>query len=228
MEKLGCPGCLKYCNCTACCRKRGVEYVSTKVAAAAAGNNSLSLSHRPAVVRQGSSPPKSDFSSATPSPPLPPAKTGVYWSTIYRLDGTKIGPTYQISQPKGMEEPDVVLMKPISAPRKKESRVFVGKIQPSWRLGKNVKTREIDPVPKRRKEVPMSRKPRMYVGKRALLFYKSEQEARELADLSPLSSLEEDWAEEETMEPRLLKPTEENSLGQFLFFDLICHSHELR
>ena len=218
MEKLGCPGCLKYCNCTACCRKRGVEYVSTKDAAAAAGDNLLSLNRRPAVVHQVSSPPKSDFSPApTRSPSLPPAKTGVYWSTIYRLDGTKIGPTYQISQPRGMEDPHVVLVKPVSAPRKKESRVFVGKIQPSWRLERNVKTREIDPVPKRKKEVPIFRKPRLYVGKRAFLFYKSEREAKELADLSPLSSLEEDCDEEETMEPRL-QPTEENSTGQSLFF----------
>ena len=162
MEKLGCPGCLKYCNCTACCRKRGVEYVSTKDAAAAAGDNLLSLSRRPAVVHQVSSPSESDFSLAPPrSPSLPPAKTGVYWSTIYRLDGTKIGPTYKISQPRRMEDPEVVLVKPISAPRKKESRVFVGKIQPSWRLERNVKTREIDPVPKRKKEVPMFRKPRL-------------------------------------------------------------------
>jgi len=45
--------------------------------------------------------------------------------------------------------------------------------------------------------VHKSRRPREYVGNKAFLFYKNERMARELADLSPLSCLEEDWDEQD-------------------------------
>lgn len=184
-----------------------------------AGDNLLLPSQhgeQPSVVdleREGSSTP------AERAGPAPLSVTnGKYWGTVYRLDGSKIGPTYTISRQKQKQKqkdvdvPALLIVKPIKAPRK--SRVFVGKIQPSWRLGRNVRTREIDPLLKP-KEILSLCKPRIYVGKRAFLYYKSKQATMELADLSSLSSLEEDW-DEETKEQQLQedeKRAEESSIG---------------
>ena len=126
--------------------------------------------------------------SATPSPPPDfsvPTTTGTYFGAIYGIDGARIGVTLTSSKVGDTRSPSVT-------PTMERKRVFIGKIQPSWRLGANMKIVELDPVP-RPKKVHRFRQPRVYVGKRAPLFYKSEHVARELADLSPLSSLEEDW-----------------------------------
>lgn len=186
MKRVGCPDCLEFCNCTSCCRKRGVKYISTK-AAIESGN--LSLLTQPRDFRETDD--SSRFSSPspvsiTPSPPPDfsiPTTTGTYFGTIYGMDGARIGVT--LTSVGDTKAPSVT-------PTIERKRVFIGKIQPSWALGANVKVVELDPVP-RPKKVHRFRQPRMYVGKRAPLFYRSEHVARELADLSPLSSLEEDW-----------------------------------
>ncbi len=187
MTDLGCPTCLEYCNCTACCKKRGVQYISTRDATAS-GKLSLLIQPRPSRDTDNSP----SISSASPASTSPSQSqdfsiptTDTYFGAIYGLDGSRIGMTLTSLKAGVTKAPSLT-------PTMERKRVFIGKVQPSWRLGANVKTVELDPVP-RPKKVHRFRERRMYVGKKAPLFYKHEHVARELADLSPLSSLEEDW-----------------------------------
>lgn len=137
----------------------------------------------------------------TPSPLLSSTLTpaeGVYWGTIYGADGSKIGAGFRFAKRDAFRERTPAVSTkaiPKAAPRNKK-RVYVGKIHPSWQLDNAVKKSVLEPVPPP-KRVHESRRPRKYVGNKAFLFYKSERMARELADLSPLSSLEDDWNEDD-------------------------------
>lgn len=145
-------------------------------------------------------------SNRSPSPvyaliPLTPAD-GIFWGTIYGPDGTKIGGGFNFKKQDLVRESRPDMSTSVTAdttdalPPRKKRRVFAGIIHPSWEFEKAVKQSVLDPVPKP-KRVHQSRQPRQYVGNKAFLFYKSARMVRELADLSPLSSVEDDWEEED-------------------------------
>lgn len=215
MKEAGCPSCLEYCNCTNCCRKRGVEYVPTKHALAGgvvnrAEPSRISVQRNP---RPSSSVPSSPSTSPAPtlisgprlssgfSTRLTPSG-GVYWGVIYGADGSKIGTGFSFPNRNIKETTPAVSVQsvpeeePNDQPKKKH--VYLGIIHPSWQVNETVKNRVLDPV-RPLKTLHGSQGPRKYVGNKKFLFNKSEMLARELAlaDLSPLSSLEEDWDEEE-------------------------------
>jgi len=258
MKEVSCPACHDYCNCTKCCEKRGVQYISTKDAQAGrvasqalkAPKKSKSKFPPPGVSCSSSLSPVPDAAPCRPSSPLyslpntpsggeywglvygadgskigtgysfakedlkerrsPVVPTnGVYWGVVYGADGSKIGKGYTFAKE---DVGRIIATKPVSEegdvqqPRTKRRRVYVGKVHSSWRFDNAVKKSVLDPVPPP-KRVHESRRPRMYVGNKAFLFYKNEKMARELADLSPLSSLEEDWDEVSGLE------SEEDSFG---------------
>lgn len=250
MKEVKCPACHDYCNCTNCCKKRGVQYISTKNALAGGVVSQAQLKAPKKAKSKFSPPVVSCSASLSPvpdaTPPRPPSPLyslphtptgGEYWGVVYGADGSKIGTGYSFAK-EGLRERRspavptngvywgvvygadgsrigksytfakddvgrIIPAKPVSDTttnmqqlRTKQKRVYVGKVHPSWRFDNALKMRVLDPVPPP-KRVHESRRPRKYVGNKAFLFYKSEKMARELADLSPLSSLEEDWDEED-------------------------------
>ena len=196
-----------------------MTYISTKEAMAGGVVSRARLSAPTKSKFGSSSVPSSLFPSPAPdvappsnrslSPlysliPLSPAG-GICWGTIYGADGSKIGGGFKFKKQDLVKESRPAVSTSITVdtstmdvapPPRERKRVFVGMIHPSWEFKKAVKKSVLDPVPQP-KRVHQSRRPRQYVGNKAFLFYRSERMAKELADLSPLSSLEDDWEEED-------------------------------
>ncbi|KAI0055322.1 hypothetical protein BV25DRAFT_225572 [Artomyces pyxidatus] len=81
-----CPACLNICNCTACSRRRGEEYVSMR-------GDGWRQRWGPASVQRGapSQDPTTQISAA--SIPLP-LNDGVYFGAVFSIDGRRMGTAY--------------------------------------------------------------------------------------------------------------------------------------
>lgn len=94
-ENFICPKCSGYCNCTACCNRRGEEYISSR------GNGPspfllLSQSRNTTALPPSlsSSPPLKSHSISTQRKPSTPALAvppGMFWGTVYGVNGERIG-----------------------------------------------------------------------------------------------------------------------------------------
>ncbi|KAK7688359.1 hypothetical protein QCA50_008731 [Cerrena zonata] len=92
-EDFICPKCDDFCNCTACCRRRGEEYISSRgVGPSPFLQNSQNAS--------ASTQPRNSSSLSKPypmtdrNPPVTPALAvppGMFWGTVYDIDGKRIG-----------------------------------------------------------------------------------------------------------------------------------------
>ncbi|KAF9526786.1 hypothetical protein CPB83DRAFT_895800 [Crepidotus variabilis] len=217
MDTSSCPACLGYCNCTSCCQKRGVKYVPSekrpkKRAAASTASDDRQSNHSrvalggrtnlPSLITAKEHLPVNEELYPTSASIQPPLGPKVYWSTIYGLNGAKIGTSFAASD-AAIGPPDMVYTaRPanlIPSSSKRSSIVWVGEMQPSWGLGKRVQTKELEPALNvKHKKIsshriyPVYCEPRMYVGKRSLLFCQSEAAAKELADLSDLTDVEDE------------------------------------
>jgi len=164
MGQKGGPCCLGYCNCTICCQKRGIDYVSARQPITARPDTSNTLT----------------TNASSPSP-----AAGAYWGTIYGLDGVKLGSTFA-QKARNKRDARKVMYVPVNT---LGVRWFAGAVQPCWKLGRRPAITEVDPV--RQPQVPKGREPRQFVGRSAPLFYRTEAMAA-LTPVSSMNEDSED------------------------------------
>ncbi|KAF8181588.1 hypothetical protein BJ912DRAFT_608039 [Pholiota molesta] len=185
-----CPRCEDYCNCTLCCQKRGVPYISSTRGYQAQQHAAPKAKRLPTVLL-----------SAVPPP------NAQYWGAIYSLDGQKMGATF--AAPAGDALPSVAFAGSIAQrrPAEKLKRTFVGSLQRSWGFGRDRLIKELNPV-RQMKSKSRPRKndrlvTRSFVGSASFLRYRPRfltpdplDEEDLLAGLSPLTSLSSDSEDE--------------------------------
>lgn len=143
-----CPRCEQWCTCSACCRKRGETYVPARAQTTV---NSPSPAVAPRVHKA--------FSARLPPAPAPPPSPPVQVRKAFPssrpyaspdIGNESVSPAV-IARPSSFIDSgpsSLVTSEPLAPTPQKKSRVFIGKIQRSWRLGKKPRTRELNPAPR--------------------------------------------------------------------------------
>ncbi|KAF8815921.1 hypothetical protein BYT27DRAFT_7186391 [Phlegmacium glaucopus] len=211
-EEYSCPACEGFCNCTACCRKRGEPYVGVRTCDVVPDSIPL-LAQRQRNTKRVNLGSKTNLpppAKAIPTTTIPKGVTQA-WGSLYSVTGEKIGNCfYDPSVTKVVFAPattpimttitDVAQQVATAAPNdepkipqvRKKRRVFVGMVQPSWGYSKpKIKLLKSEPYAKR----SYNAMPRYYVGKKKYLFYQIEDEG------SPLTSMDDDDDDEEVGKP---------------------------
>lgn len=201
MDTIKCPACLNFCNCTQCCVKRGVEYVSSRNVVFNMDDKSTSkLPHEKKLPKQRVA--LVGKSNVLPSPSLEPEvqSPASYWGTIYGLDGAKIGTTF--ANPVNEEqEPGVLYTAASSEPLPSQQRnvVWIGKVQSRWNSDIDLGRLDLDQRKEKTKDLRGFRwycEPRKFIGDKSLLFCKRYVE--ELEGLSDLTELKgEEFCDDE-------------------------------
>ncbi|KAH9475773.1 hypothetical protein JR316_0011332 [Psilocybe cubensis] len=195
-----CPRCLEFCNCTACCKKRGETYVSSRKRPP--GNRPLPSSPPPDILPHYTLPASH---TAQPRHATPPDLTqnAQYFATMYDLNGKRVGATY--TSVDAFSNIGVVPALP-SIPVTKKAHIFVGAVQRSWGISKRSVAKYLHSLPalkqtkRAKKKSKEQRKLRHFVGSDTFALYRPEPKPYDpFGDLSSLSSLSS--SEDEGEEP---------------------------
>jgi len=190
-EEYSCPACEGFCNCTACCRKRGEPYVGTRTC-----DKSPPPRARIMNVERVKPVPKMNLRPSTKMIPTTKVPEGVTntWGSLYSVTGEKIGAcSFDPSAEKVVfapaTSPIITTMAELVATaspspgeqttirvkrkRKHKRRIFIGVVQDCWGYTKpRIKQLEAEPYSKR----SYNSMPRYYIGKKKYLFYPVEED----------------------------------------------------
>ncbi|KAF8154885.1 hypothetical protein B0H34DRAFT_541583 [Crassisporium funariophilum] len=226
-----CPSCEGYCNCTVCCLKRGDVYVGTRTKTNTLGAPRPGSRPKPLLkarpgrerVRLGG---KTNLPPLIANTVLPISAT--IFGALYDLTGRRMGTGFVDSAGEGavLYAPTVSMVQQQQAqptkmpkpkpPKPKKKHIFVGAVQPSWRVGRNPIIKEKNALPRRKKlaggkgtgiypGVDAVEKTRFFIGDPAFLRRRVKTARSDycelgLDELSPLSSLEDTDEEAEDID----------------------------